>query len=175
MYRKFVFYPFIYCTLLFVFCVEIFGQSGGSFQITQSVMASGGDSSSGGTFSLSGTIGQTVSGSHDFSGTFSLISGFWTPPNLIPSAANVSISGRVLNKSGQGVRNAILTLMDSSGAIRSTRSTAFGFYSFEEVPAGASYVLTISSKRFVFQNPTRILTLSASVSDVDFTTESDGN
>ncbi len=54
-----------------------FAQSGGSFEIKQSVIASGGGSGTGGTFSLDGTIGQTLAGTTSNGVNFTLISGFW--------------------------------------------------------------------------------------------------
>src|SRR5438309_6053612 len=52
-------------------------QSGGTFTITKSVIATGGGSASGGTFSMDGTIGQSLAGTTSAGGTFSLQSGFW--------------------------------------------------------------------------------------------------
>ena len=52
-------------------------QSGGTFTITKSVIAGGGGRTTGGTFTLDGTIGQSVAGTNSTGGTFSLISGFW--------------------------------------------------------------------------------------------------
>ncbi len=54
-----------------------FAQSGGSFEIKQSVIANGGGSGAGGTFSLDGTIGQTLAGTTSNGVNFTLISGFW--------------------------------------------------------------------------------------------------
>jgi len=87
---------------------------------------------------------------------------------LPPSAANVSISGRVTTPNGKGVRNAILTLSDPNGTIRRVQTGSFGYYSFDDVPGGESYVLTIHTKRFTFANPSRIVFAADDVSDADF-------
>ena len=58
-------------------------QSGGSFEIKQSVIANGGGSGTGGTFSLDGTIGQTIAGTQSTGATFTLISGFWASGTAI--------------------------------------------------------------------------------------------
>ncbi len=55
-------------------------QSGGTFEITQSVIGGGGgQQSAGGMFSLDGTIGQPAAGGHLNGAGFSLSSGFWNP------------------------------------------------------------------------------------------------
>lgn len=57
---------------------SIFAQSGGSYVIERSVIASGGGKSSGaGIFEVEGTIGQPVAGLSAPVGSFRLISGFW--------------------------------------------------------------------------------------------------
>jgi hypothetical protein len=62
----------------------VMGQSGGTFNIEKSVIAGGGGDSSGGTFQMSGTIGQSLAGTTSGGGTFTLASGFWTTaPNTI--------------------------------------------------------------------------------------------
>ena len=69
----------LFLTLLFA--TAAFAQSGGNFNINRSVIASGGGRTSGGTFTLDGTIGQPLAGVQSTGGNLSLISGFWaTPP-----------------------------------------------------------------------------------------------
>lgn len=83
-----------------------------------------------------------------------------------PTAANVEIAGRVVNEFGQGVRGAWVSLTDSSGAVRSVRTSSFGYYRFGEVPSGATYVVAVSSKRYEFAP--RVVQLFDSVTDLDF-------
>src|SRR5205814_8754831 len=52
-------------------------QSGGTFNITRSVIAGGGGRATGGTFTMDGTIGQSLAGTTSTGGTFNLQSGFW--------------------------------------------------------------------------------------------------
>ena len=53
-------------------------QSGGEFEITSSTIDSGGGTSAGGEFSLSGTIGQPdATGNVSSGGDFLLSGGFW--------------------------------------------------------------------------------------------------
>ncbi len=147
------------------------GQTGGDFTITQSVIASGGgQNSTNGTFSLDGTIGQSIAETVPSSGdVFSLRSGFWIA-QLAPTAGGASISGRVRVKgaSGKGIRNAQLTLTNAAGEVFTTRSGLFGTYRFDEIRVGQSYILTVSAKRFSFAENTRIIMLLDELTDIDF-------
>lgn len=67
-----------------------------------------------------------------------------------PTAANVSVSGRVLTADGRGLRNAVVTITDSLGNVRSYKTTAFGYYRFDEIQTGETYILRVSSKQFTF-------------------------
>ena len=162
-----LFWKLIFITML---ALPAFAQSGGTYDLTQSVTATG-NKSSGGAYSIEDTGGQPVAGGSLQNSPYSLYIGFWTPPTFAPTAANVTIEGRVTTLDGQGVRNAHITLTDSSGAIRTAQTVTFGYYRFDDVRAGATYVLTISSRRFVFSNPTRILTVSDALTGIDFVAE----
>jgi hypothetical protein len=54
-----------------------YSQSGGNFIIDKSTIDNGGDRSSGGNFSLQGTIGQADASTEVSGGNFSLKGGFW--------------------------------------------------------------------------------------------------
>lgn len=87
-------------------------------------------------------------------------------------AANASISGRVAAADGAGIRNAVITV--SGGNLTQPiyiRTSAFGYYTIEDLEVGETYVLTINSKRFTFTNPNRIITLNENVGDADFIAE----
>lgn len=70
--------------------------------------------------------------------------------NLSPTTASVTVSGRVLTPTGRGLTNAVVSLTDASGLTRTTRTTSFGYYRFEAVEVGQSYVLSVASKRYRF-------------------------
>src|SRR5215204_3434986 len=53
-------------------------QSGGDFAIRQSVIASGGGGSSGGSFAVTSTVGEAFAGNVLTGGSFSIASGFWS-------------------------------------------------------------------------------------------------
>lgn len=91
---------------------------------------------------------------------------------LAPLAAEAVINGRVLTADGRGIRNAIISV--SGGNLTQpifVRTGSFGYYSIEGLDAGQTYVLTINSKRFIFSNPSVVVTLEDNVSEVNFTAE----
>lgn len=86
-----------------------------------------------------------------------------------PTAASVSVSGRVLTPDGQGLRNAIVQLTSPNGSVFQVRTSTFGYYRFDEVLAGQTYVATVASKRFTFSP--RTLSVASELFDVDFVGE----
>ncbi|MGB7203002.1 MAG: CHRD domain-containing protein [Pyrinomonadaceae bacterium] len=74
----------------------------------------------------------------------------WSGAALAPTAAGVDVAGRVLVAGGGGLRNAIVTLTDSRGVTRTSRSSSFGNYRFEDVRVGETYILAVNSKRYTF-------------------------
>jgi hypothetical protein len=86
-----------------------------------------------------------------------------------PTAAQVSVGGRILTSGGAGIRSAIVSLTSlSTGETRSARSGSFGFYKFDNVRVGETYVLRISSKRFVFNPDSRTISPLDELTDADF-------
>ncbi|MDQ4120631.1 MAG: carboxypeptidase regulatory-like domain-containing protein [Acidobacteriota bacterium] len=86
----------------------------------------------------------------------------------LPTAASVSIGGRIMTAKGRGTSNVLLILTDSTGETRTVMSNAFGYYRFTDVSAGATYTLTASAKRFVFDNPTQTLFVSGEMTEINF-------
>ncbi len=69
---------------------------------------------------------------------------------LGPSAANVSVSGKVSTPQGAGLTNTIVILTDQDGNSRTARTTSFGYFRFDEVEAGQIYIISVNSKRYQF-------------------------
>ncbi len=88
--------------------------------------------------------------------------------NLAPTAAMVSVSGRVLTSMGRGISKARVSLIDSEGNVRTALTGSLGYYRFDDLTAGESYVISVLSKRFTFAAPTQIISAKDNVSDVDF-------
>jgi hypothetical protein len=88
---------------------------------------------------------------------------------LPPTAASVSISGRVLTSSGRGLAKALVQLTDSEGNTRTARTNPFGFYRFEDVQAGQTVILTVVSKQFQFAP--QVLNLNEELTHLNFIAE----
>lgn len=144
--------------------------SNGDFTLLQTAVRAGGQSSNG-SFTVTGTAGQTIAGGFVQSQTKSVYAGFWTPAPLSPTAAGVTITGRVRTADGTGIRNAILTLTNAEGETRTAVSSAFGYYTFLDVPAGQTYILSVSTKRYAFGQPQIVIAVQDSLDDVDFVGE----
>lgn len=144
--------------------------SGGSYKLEQSVLASGGASSSSGNFKVEGTIGQSSAGTNSANGQFAVQGGFWTQQASSPTAATVTISGRVLTTEGRGLSNARIVLTDLEGNERTTVSGSLGYYSFSEVEVGQIYIITVISKRYVFQSQS--LTILEEIGNLNFAAHS---
>lgn len=84
-----------------------------------------------------------------------------------PSAANVSIAGRVLAPGGRGLQNAQVVLTDGQGNTRMAVTSTFGAYRFEGVAAGEAVVLTVRSKRYYYAP--MFLNVEDGLTNVDFT------
>jgi hypothetical protein len=67
-----------------------------------------------------------------------------------PTAASVPLSGRLLTTSGRGVPYAHVTLMDERGEPRMAISNPLGYYYFDNVDAGQTYVVSATAKGLVF-------------------------
>ena len=67
-----------------------------------------------------------------------------------PTAANDSISGRVVTPQDFGLTNALITLTDSLGNSRIILTGKLGSFHFTDVNAGNTYILSVSSKRYRF-------------------------
>lgn len=143
--------------------------SGGVFTLEKAVVADGGLPKQTGQHSEHGTTGQSVAGIKSNGGQFSLYSGFWTPEEFASTAASVNVGGRVKTSSGKGIRNVKVTVTFSSGEVRATVSGTSGYYQFSDVPAGDTYIFSVSAKHYVFSQQTQVRNITDDTQDIDFT------
>jgi hypothetical protein len=93
----------------------------------------------------------------------------WGIQFLQSTAAGVSLSGRVTTAEGAGIRNARMVITGESLPEPLTVTTgSFGYYSFEGLTAGETYVVTVNSQRYTFQVPSRVYHLVDNIADADF-------
>lgn len=141
------------------------------YAIEQSAVAGGGGGTSAGagnTFSITGAIGQAITDTS--SGTpFAIRSGFFTAAApLAPTAATVTVGGRVTTATGRGIRNVRVSMTDASGATRTAVSGASGRFRFNNVAVGETYVFSAKGKRYDFTEPTQILSVTDEGATINF-------
>ena len=143
--------------------------AGGNFSLEQSVIASGGrQNMTGGAFSFDGTSGQAAAGNAGRGAAFGLYSGFWTTIIGAPTAANVTVGGRITTANGRGIRNVRGALTNAQGETRVVLSGAFGYYRFADVAAGETYILIARSKHFEFANAVQVINVTEDATEIDF-------
>jgi hypothetical protein len=86
------------------------------------------------------------------------------PPG--PTAAAVSVSGRVSTANGRGLRNSEVTLLNSNGTFMTARTTNFGHFLFDGVASGQSVIISVRSKRYTFAP--QVISLQDSATDINF-------
>ncbi len=86
-----------------------------------------------------------------------------------PTAADGSISGRVVDANGVGISKAQMVLIDGeTGEAKITLTSPFGYYNIGGVDVGRLYILNVSHKRYSFGETQRTVSLTESMTDVDF-------
>ncbi|MBA2737137.1 MAG: carboxypeptidase regulatory-like domain-containing protein, partial [Pyrinomonadaceae bacterium] len=86
---------------------------------------------------------------------------------LAPTAAAGEISGRVVTADGRGVFKARVTLTDRNGEEKTALTNPFGYYRFNEVAVGETYIISGKHKRYEFDS--QALTVNGSLSEVNLT------
>lgn len=85
---------------------------------------------------------------------------------IIPSAAGATVAGRVVNASGNGIRGAVVMLANEQGMVRMAATSSFGYFRMDDVPTGATYIVTIGSKRYQFAP--QVITLVDDLTELEF-------
>ena len=81
------------------------------------------------------------------------------------TAAGVSISGRVLTYDGAGLRNAVVLMTDAGGRVRRALTSAFGYFTFQDVEPG-SYVVGVQARRYAYSS--RLINVNDQLTNIDF-------
>ena len=85
-----------------------------------------------------------------------------------PTAASVTVGGRVFNSYARPLAGATVLMYDNTGGIRTARTNPFGFYRFADVAAGETYVFEVRSRRYIFPNPVQVLSVTEDYDALDF-------
>nr|MBP9665432.1 carboxypeptidase regulatory-like domain-containing protein [Pyrinomonadaceae bacterium] len=95
--------------------------------------------------------------------------GGWGLEFFPTTAAQASISGRVTTADGRPIRNATVTITGNSlPEPRVFQTGSFGYYMFDGLATGETYVVTVTQRRFIFQTPSRVVSLIDNIADLDF-------
>ncbi|HEY0427388.1 MAG TPA: carboxypeptidase regulatory-like domain-containing protein [Pyrinomonadaceae bacterium] len=88
--------------------------------------------------------------------------------NLVPTSAAVPIGGRIVTAKDTGIGNVIVNLTDSHGVVRTARTNPFGYYRFDDVSVGDTYIISVSSKSYTFSQSSQVLNVTQETSEVNF-------
>lgn len=89
--------------------------------------------------------------------------------NAVITAASTSISGKTTDSSGFPIANTKVTLFNTHTLqSRTTYTNSFGNYSFDDAASGDLYLVSVSSKRFVFNQDTHTVFLNEAVENLNF-------
>ncbi len=128
------------------------------------------------TFSITAIVSEGATGDLVNTATVAAPSGVTdpTPANsaatdtntLSTTSASVLVSGRVMAPSGRGLRGARVTIVDPDGVATSVVTSTLGYYTFDDVTAGGTYIIAVCSRQYRFNS--RIIQVSDNLTDVDF-------
>lgn len=82
------------------------------------------------------------------------------------TASGVTVSGQVLTPKSGARSASVVKMTDQNGITRTARTNAKGFYTFEEVPAGETYIFNVNSKLYQY-NP-QVITISENLDGLNF-------
>lgn len=89
--------------------------------------------------------------------------------SLRPTAADVSVSGRVLTADGRAVSGARITITNAgTGRTYIAMTNPFGYYTIENLDSEAFYVATIAKKGTKFVEDSKSFSLTDNLADLDF-------
>ena len=66
-----------------------------------------------------------------------------------------------------------MVLTNSAGESRIAQTGSFGYFRFENVRVGETYVLTVYARRFTFAEPSRIIALTDDLTEVNYISDSE--
>jgi len=121
--------------------------------------------------SMTNSISRNASGTDTDDNSVDFTAGTPSPMAAqYPTAAEASVSGRVVTANGNGIRNVLISITGGNTPQRLiARTGSFGYYRIDGLEAGNTYVITIQSKNYTFAEPSRVITVNDSLTDIDFT------
>lgn len=111
----------------------------------------------------------TVNASNDNADSLAITSVNGTVSVGAPTAAAVSVAGRVFSDVGRGLAKAQVTLTDAGGQSRRILTNSFGYFRFDEVVTGETYIFEVTHKRYRFTP--QAVNVADEVTGLDFIAE----
>ena len=87
------------------------------------------------------------------------------PPGT--TAASVTVGGRVFSPTGRGLARARVVITNSDGTTRTAITNSFGYYRFNQVEVGQTYIVSVRSKQYRFDP--QVLTVTDELTNLNFT------
>lgn len=91
--------------------------------------------------------------------------------SLAPTAASVAVGGRISDVNGNGISKVRVSITNQSGETQTMLTNAFGYYRFDEIPVGETYIISIAHKHFQFNQNTQVLVVLEKTGDINFTAQ----
>lgn len=92
---------------------------------------------------------------------------------LVPSAAPVSLSGRVMDQYGRGLSRVAVSIADGTGYSQTAITNTFGYYRMKDIPSGNFYLVSAKAKGYRFSP--QVISLEDSVSGFDLIPDNGGS
>ncbi len=86
---------------------------------------------------------------------------------LAPTAADTFVAGRVLTRANRGVSRAVVQVTMPDGETRFALTNAFGYFRFEDMEVGQTYIFSINHKKHTFAP--QVVSLSEQLTEMVFT------
>lgn len=87
---------------------------------------------------------------------------------LVPTASNVTVGGKITNEGNNGLSRVPVTITDENGNTRMTYTNVFGYYQFNEVLAGETYIVMVNHRKYVFADNPRVVQVEDNLTNLDF-------
>lgn len=83
---------------------------------------------------------------------------------IFPTPSNVSVGGRIVDSLGRGLSSAFVSVTSGTGERYTASSNTMGYFKINDVPAGRSYVVEVSHRRYTFAS--RVVEVNADITDL---------
>lgn len=88
---------------------------------------------------------------------------------IAPTSAPAEVNGAVKTPYGAGIKNVLVSIQGGDLETPMHVLTGpFGRYKFKGLSSGQNYIISVGAKRYVFEQPVRVLNLNEGFAEVDF-------